>query len=100
MLILLFIGTACAQDSVIEDDDGDTAQVREQVEQIQDRVEASTATLTAIERYLADQVRAKHGECPRGWVQPPVSDYAKPDAPESFIPAPVANGPDAQGPTP
>jgi hypothetical protein len=72
-------------------DDSDTADfVRQQVVDVAQQLEGQIDRITAIERYLADQARAKEGKAPSGWAQPPLEDYLVPGAPESLIPVPPA----------
>ena len=53
-----------------------------------DTAQQQVDRLTAIERFLADEILVKEGKAPKGWVQPPIEDYMKPGAPVSMIPVP------------
>jgi hypothetical protein len=64
-------------------------QVVQQIVDVQQQMDAQADRLTAIERYLADQILVKEGKAPKGWVQPPIEDYMKPGAPVSLIPVAV-----------
>ena len=67
----------------------DTAQqVAVQVDEVAERVDDLGSKLSAIERYLADEILVKEGKAPKDWVQPPIEDYMKPGAPVSMIPVP------------
>jgi hypothetical protein len=78
-------------------------QVAQDVHALTQQMAVQQERTDAIERYLADAVAVKEGRAPKGWVQPSLDMYAKPDAPDSFIPreekaaapAPVEKGPAA-----
>lgn len=87
-LVALFTSTCSAKDATSTPD---TAQqvVQQQVTEVQQQMEVQADRLTAIERFLADQLLMKEGKAPKGWIQPPIDDYMKPGAPVSMIPAPL-----------
>ena len=60
------------------------------VAELRAKVAAAQAKMDAFEHYLADQLAAKEGKAPKGWVQPDLSEYEKPGAPATFIPQPAS----------
>lgn len=87
-LLLLCIATSTcpAEDSVVEPDDT-AQQLHERMQDIGDQVDDHVTQLDAIEHYLSDRLLVQAGKAPVGWVQPPVSAYEEPGAPDSLIPA-------------
>ena len=73
-----------------DEDDTDPNEVQQQVQTMNQQAQQQGSQLDAIERYLSDRAAAREGRAPKGWVQPDFSEYAKPDAPQTFLPAPPA----------
>ena len=84
MLSFLIFATTCRA----EDPAAPVDAAQQQVVCIQEQLNEQVDRLTAIERFLADDILVKEGKAPKGWVQPPIDDYMKPGTPVSMIPVP------------
>jgi hypothetical protein len=113
-MMMLLLGIALAKDTEQQVLDAVEELEQEQVKQQAESVTSKVSSIEAKLNYLADQKRCAQGLCPEGWVQPPFEEYAKPGAPETFVPPPppeppapvvepgtgplLEEGPDVQGP--
>lgn len=89
MLSFLFcLSTVCPAEPTVADDTATVEDAQIQVRDVRQRIIDQSSRLVAIEHYISDQQRAADGHAPKGWVQPPMSDYMAPGAPDSFIPLP------------
>lgn len=99
LTLVVLLSSACEAKDTAETTSDTAVQVQQQVQEVQEQLVQQVDRLTAIERYLADQVRVKEGKAPKGWVQPPLDAYLKPGAPESLVPGvtppalPIATAP-------
>lgn len=88
-LVIFLSSPSCEAEDTAETTSDTAAQVQQQLQEVQEQLDQQVDRLTAIERYLTDQVRAKEGKAPRRWVQPPLDAYLVPEAPESLVPGAV-----------
>ena len=90
MLSIILSLTQCAGSGLSKEPNPPPAVVvQEAVESVQAQVTEHSSKLDAIERYLADREALRAGRTPKNLVQPPLEDYMKPGAPQSFIPGAV-----------